>query len=489
MIDNGDVRHQGSGKNFVPIVSFALSVGLLLLLTLWNQFPFVFSDTGTYIDAAIKRLLPGDRTVFYSLYILPLHLKISLWPVVVAQAAVTYYLIRVFFRTFSKRFSEVRLVVSILVLSVASSLPWFVGQIMPDVFSALVILSIICVVIGQDKLGRFDRIAIPVLITLFITTHLSYLLIASAAFALSVVLRLATSSTPGFRSRLLSRANLSVAAAIVLSVIMMLSINIVAKRGVTFAATGNVMMLAKVLDQGIGIDYLTKACPEKPLPICAVLPRMKEVQALAITNQRPIGYVSDYFLWVGPLQQLGGMTEVSTYASGITKAAISAQPVEFFKQCLRGFASQLGYFQLGDDMIKYGPSSSVYTVLKEDFSAQVFEQFTQSKQFKEQLPIATLRTVSNIVLAMSVLVILSFMVLRWRSEQALIQCIFVVVAAILMNDFVTGALSAVHDRYGSRVIWLLVMLGTFIVAEFMGESNNKAKHAKDGESGRDEQLR
>jgi hypothetical protein len=488
-IDNDDVRGQSSRKNIVPIISFFISLILLLLLTLWNQFPFVFSDTGTYLAAAINRQLPGDRTVFYSLYIFPLHLKISLWPIVVAQAAVTYYLIRVFFRAFSKRFSEVRLVLSILVLSVASSLPWFVGQIMPDVFSALVILSIICMVLGQEKLGRFDRIAIPVLITLFITTHLSYLLIAGAAFALALLLRLTTSSTMAFRDRLLSKANLSVAAAIAVSVVMMLSINIAAKRGVTFAWTGNVMMLAKVIDQGIGIDYLTKTCGDKPLPVCSVLPRMKEVQASAIAHQRPIGYVSDYFLWAGPVQQLGGMRDVSAYASEITKGAISAQPGEFVKQCLRGFVSQITYFQLGDDMMKYGPSSSLYAVVKENFSTRVLEKFTASKQYNEQLPVATLRTVSNIVLALSVLVILVFMVSRWRSERTLIQCIFVVVAAILVNDFVTGALSAVHDRYGSRVIWLLIMLGVFIVSEFIGEFNNKAKHAKDGESGRDEQLR
>ena len=489
LIDNDDVRSQSSHKSIVPIISFFISVVLLLLLTLWNQFPFVFSDTGTYLAAAILRQLPGDRTVFYSLYILPLHLKISLWPIVVVQAAVTYYLIRVFFRMFSKRFSEVRLVLSILVLSITSSLPWFVGQIMPDVFSALVILAVICMVFGQEKLRRFDRIAIPVLITLFITTHLSYLLIASAAFALALLLRLATSSTLSFRDRLMSKANLSVAAAIAVSVVMMLSINIVAKRGVTFAWTGNVMMLAKVIDQGIGIDYLTKTCVDKPLPVCSVLPRMKEVQASAIAHDRPIGFVSDYFLWGGPVQQLGGMRDVSAYASEITKGAISAQPGEFLNQCLRGFASQLTYFQLGDDMIQYGPSSSLYTVLKDNFAPRVLEKFTESKQFQEQLPIATLRTVSNIVLAMSVLVIVLFMVLRWRSERVLVQCIFVVVAAILVNDFVTGALSAVHDRYGSRVMWLLIMLGIFIVSEFIGEFNNKAKHAKDGESGRDEQLR
>jgi hypothetical protein len=491
LIDSDDIRRRSDRRTIPSIISFILSLILLLLPTLWNQFPFVFSDTGTYLGAAINRQLPGDRTVFYSLYILPLHLKLSLWPIVVAQAAVTYYLIRVFFRTFSKRFSEVQLVLSILVLSVASSLPWFVGQIMPDVFSALVILSVICMVIGQDKLGRIDKVALPVLITLFITTHLSYLLIAGGVFGLCALLRLATSSTPGFRDRLLSKANLSVAAAIVVSVVMMLSINVVAKRGVTFAWTGNVMMLAKVIDQGIGIDYLTKTCADKPLPVCAVLPRMKQVQASAVAHNRPIGYVSDYFLWAGPVEQLGGMKEVSAYASEINKGAISAQPLEFLKQCLHGFASQTTYFQLGDDMIKYGPSTSLYHMVETHFPPRVLEQFTGSKQFNEQLPINTMRTVSNVVLAISVLIILAFMVFRWRSERALIQCIFVVFAGILVNDFVTGALSAVHDRYGSRVIWLLVMLGVFIVSEFISQSiNNKSKSARDRESGRDEhQLR
>ena len=59
---------------------------LLLWPAVWNGYPIVFADTGTYLSQAIHLYAGWDRPVFYSLFMLPLHLTVTLWPVVVAQA-------------------------------------------------------------------------------------------------------------------------------------------------------------------------------------------------------------------------------------------------------------------------------------------------------------------------------------------------------------------------------------------------------------------
>src|SRR5690349_4392599 len=68
--------------------AFALVAAAALLLwpAVWNHYPVVFADTGTYLSQAIHLYAGWDRPVFYSLLIRPLHLKTTLWPIVLAQS-------------------------------------------------------------------------------------------------------------------------------------------------------------------------------------------------------------------------------------------------------------------------------------------------------------------------------------------------------------------------------------------------------------------
>jgi len=51
----------------------------------FNGYPLVFSDTGTYLSQAVHHYLGWDRPVFYSLFLLPLHLTLTTWPVIVPR--------------------------------------------------------------------------------------------------------------------------------------------------------------------------------------------------------------------------------------------------------------------------------------------------------------------------------------------------------------------------------------------------------------------
>ena len=42
---------------------------------LWNGYPLVFADTGTYLSQAIDHYAGWDRPVFYSFFLLPLHIR------------------------------------------------------------------------------------------------------------------------------------------------------------------------------------------------------------------------------------------------------------------------------------------------------------------------------------------------------------------------------------------------------------------------------
>jgi len=447
--------------------SLLACVALLLLPALWNGFPLVFSDTGIYLEAAINHHAPIDRPLFYSLFALALHWKTSLWPVVAAQALLTFYLVRLFFKTYARRFAEWQVTLAIALLTVLSSLPWFVGQLMPDLFAGLLILALAIGVLNQDRLARPERWALALLVTFFISTHLSYVLMAAPVIGCAALLRAGEGQRRGERLRALaSRFNLALVGALALAVALIVSVNVAAKKGATLAYVGNVMMLAKLIDQGIAVDYLDDSCGARPLPICAALPELKAMREDARLRHLPIGSVSDAFLWGPEMKKLGDFGAVRVYASEINRGALCRYPLEFIRQSLAGFAAQSVQFQLGDDLKRYGDDTLLYHVIEDSFGNRVFARYQAARQYAGALKLDALRTVSNAVAVLSLPALLAFLLARGSQSPALARVIVVILFGIVVNMAVTGALSAVHDRYGSRVIWLLPMLALFIGIDF-----------------------
>src|SRR5262249_42401071 len=72
----------------------AVSSAMLSWVALLNGAPLVFPDTASYATtAAALGEIPGMFSVFYGIFILPLHQGITLWPVVLAQGALVAHLL------------------------------------------------------------------------------------------------------------------------------------------------------------------------------------------------------------------------------------------------------------------------------------------------------------------------------------------------------------------------------------------------------------
>ena len=80
-------------------VAIALAATLLLWPALWNGYPLVFSDTGTYLSQAIEHYLGWDRPIFYSLFLLPLHMTLTTWPAIAVQALLMAHVLHLVRRT------------------------------------------------------------------------------------------------------------------------------------------------------------------------------------------------------------------------------------------------------------------------------------------------------------------------------------------------------------------------------------------------------
>ncbi len=165
----------------------ALCVPCLIWPALWNGYPIVFADTGTYLSQAMHRYLGWDRPVFYSFFIWPLHQGVTTWPVIVVQSGLTVLVLEL-----TRRALDVSLwwLPGLTVfLSLATWLPWTVSEVMPDLFTPLTVLSLSLLLFAAPRFRRWERMALTYLTAFMIATQQSSVPLAFALLAVSLPLR------------------------------------------------------------------------------------------------------------------------------------------------------------------------------------------------------------------------------------------------------------------------------------------------------------
>src|SRR6478672_10351166 len=174
------------------MAAYLLLASLLLSwVALFNRAPLVFSDTIAYSTAAFQREIPGLFSIFYSIFILPLHQGVTFWPVVFVQSAIIVHLLYLTARTATGgRVRKLDMLLIVAALAVFSSLPWVSGEILPDIFTPVVLLGLFLLAFADGALSRAELLYVGTLTTLAIATHLSHVPIAAGLILLCIALKL-----------------------------------------------------------------------------------------------------------------------------------------------------------------------------------------------------------------------------------------------------------------------------------------------------------
>ena len=116
---------------------------VLALMTpaLWNGFPLIFPDTGGYLDRPVLGTLGMGRSALYGLFLYA-GVPLSFWPNAVLQSALTAWLIVLTLRANGLGGRPWLALAVVAGLSVGTSLPWFAGQLMPDILFPMAVLSL-----------------------------------------------------------------------------------------------------------------------------------------------------------------------------------------------------------------------------------------------------------------------------------------------------------------------------------------------------------
>ncbi len=425
-----------------------IAAGLLAWPAAWNGYPLVFSDTGTYLSQALNRYLGWDRPVFYSFFMLPLHMGLTTWPVVAAQASLVAWVVHVALRALRPG-SPARAIVPVAAaLALTSPLPWFAAQLMPDLFTGLLILALTLLVLVPERIGRAERLGLGGLSAFAMEVHLSNLPVGLALLGILLPLR----RRLGARAALSLLELRSVLLPPVVAVLMLMGVNWAGHGVPTLAPYGNIFLLARVIEDGPGRDALLRSCPAAGWRLCAVRDRLPAT--------------ADAFLWRpdSPLNEAGGPKGVSVEASQIIAAAVRAEPGAELAAALRNGARQLVLFDSGDGLQPW--PDSVTPWIRRDFPR--FEQlaYAASRQTTGQIVLPAwmrvLHAVTAVGAALASLVLLPGLLYR---REVLGGVVLAVLLGLVANAAVTGALSGPHARYQNRVMWLPVLAGLLAGAE------------------------
>ncbi len=427
-------RTEGRSGTFVAI---ALAATLLLWPALWNGYPLVFSDTGTYLAQAIEHYAGWDRPVFYSLFLLPLHMTLTTWPAIAVQALLIVLVLHLVRRTLLPGISVWWLVPLTGAMSVASSLPWIASQLVPDVFTGVLVLVLALLIFVPDRLSSGERIGLMAFASFMIAAHLSHVLLA---FSLLVVLL-------PFRFRWTTAVRST--APLALAVIALISVNLLAFGRASLAPFGNIFLLTRAIYDGPGMDVLRRDCPSSGWRLCAYIDRMPAIE--------------DDFLWRqdGPVVQAGGAKLMSGEANAIIGAALRAAPGSELRVFGRNSMRQLAGFATGDGLQPW--PATVTPLIRRDFPRFEAAMYASSRQTAGELTVPGWMQVLHIVTALAGVAGCCAMLMTSRHHPSS-GFAAAALLALLANAAITGGLSGPHDRYQSRIMWLPPLVAVVCLA-------------------------
>ena len=443
----------------------ALSAGLLWPCLL-NRYPYLFWDSYGYFlqglgywqliggavhllpypaAAAIDqgwvgagaRLLHADpaiRAIPYSLFFWPIVAGVGFWALAMVQAAVCAYLIDVALeRLFGLGLR--RRLVAWVVLTGASTLPWFASYLMPDIWAGLLILAGAMLAFAWSRLAATQRGTVAVIATLAASFHVSHLLLACCLVGLVAVI--ARRTAPVVR----------VAAPALGGLGLMLLGGWVFFGSASIAPQSPPFLLARQIEDGPALAYLHQTCPrgDRPGPwaLCPVKDRIW-------TNAQDFLWSERDSYWA----MTGRRAAIRRQELPLIVDAAAAYPWMQLEASARNALRQFTRFGLEDHVVGRGAKVS-WTDYDFTFHFDVYA-----------IRAGLNRISAFLYLAWSG----ALFVILWRAWQdrrmgGLGRPGWFLLIAVVGNAAICGVLSGPNARYQGRVAWLLLLLATVLVQQ------------------------
>ncbi len=416
---------------------------------LWNGFPIVFPDTGGYLSRPIEGTLAMGRSAFYGLFLYT-GIPFDFWPNAIAQSALMVWLIALTLRTNGLGGRPWLALGIVTMLTVGTSLPWFAGQLMPDIFFSAAALALYLLVFRSRELARWETVALAAVIAIAIPSHM-------AAAGMCVGIIVALSLLARVKQLALPKMRLWVAAAGVAAGIALCPISNYAVAGkLTFTPGGSSFLFGRLIEDGIVARYLAEQCPDATLRLCAY------------KNVMPDN--ADDWLWGDNIfNRFGAWQAWEPEENRIIKATLERYPFSHAATALADTLKQFFSFQTEVSKENNAPTIATFA----DRTPQLYPRFIKARQQADSFDMSPLNWLHVPVGALAVAGLGGALLGRRRLDiapEAAALCVTILLA-LAANAAICGIFSHPVDRYQSR----LVLLAPFGVALMLAQ-RRRATH-------------
>jgi hypothetical protein len=430
------------------ISSVALVAILLSLPALLNGYPILFPDTLDYMQGGRSLRLSLEawanlgnfsvRSVAYSVFVYLLYWDWSLWPVIVAQAMITAWMLYLTTRVVlgGERIIRHYLILG-TVLAIASPASWYSSFLMPDIFAGILLMCVFLLAFGRDRLGWCELAGVTVTLMAAASFHASHWLLA---LMLAALLAIGAAMRPSMIPQPV-RAVLLVAVPIVGTMVAVFSTSYLLGGSFAPAIHPPPFLLARVIADGPGDAWLKQNCGDGRYALCS--------------HAGNLPTDADFFLWngEGPIWSSPAWVRqrILDEQDEIVWGAVTSYPLWQIGESLKNFAEQLVDLSLYE--MRNLPT--LHRKMPGHFDLE-YGKYLSTWQMAG-MPLWFFTGLHYAVTTLAIILSVAALpgLVRWQ-EWRMVQFLLVAFAGLLGNALVTGVISGPHGRYQGRIAWLLL---------------------------------
>jgi len=424
------------GTRLADIAIWIAVVAITIVVLLWpalrNGFPIVFYDTGGYLAAAVEGQLANGRAALYGA-LLTIAISSDFWLVVVVQSATVVWLLALVLRLNGLGGRPLLLLSVSIGLALATALPWYTAQLMPDIWLLAAVLALYALAFGGSRLRLMEVAALIAVAAFAAATHMGTLALVLAVCAACAAMRIAAA-----RLRMPRPSLARPLAAAVFGIALALLSNLAFTGELRFTPGGSNFLFGRLVQTGIAAQWLEDNCPDPAVELC--------------TYRTKLPATGDDWLWdqASPLVELGGWDTFADEARSIVLSSLASYPLAHLRAALGGTVAQFLMVASGDGLT---PWSWHTQWAIETFAPHAFDAYRSAGQQRAAFDF----TVTNrLHVPVALAGIFALPLLVWMARRGLLRPSAGVLAgtvlfALVANAAVCGALSNPHHRYQSRL--------------------------------------
>ena len=313
----------------------ALAGAVLALLApaVWNGFPFMFYDTGAYIDLAMEGGFRAERSVFYAAFLGAFQPGVSLWTAMAAQVLMTVLVMAAFARVLLPGLSPTRFFIIVVALTLGTALPWNAADMLPDIFAPILVLSLYLLGFHSRNIGWPYKLALMAVAVFAATAHASHLGLTAGLTVGIALAQLALRRRPAA----IAAPRFGLPALVFgLALLSLVASNFLLTGRVFVSRAGPSFVLARLVQDGIAKRVLDDTCPASGYRLCAY------------KDDLPADSNDFLWGWQSPFLQLGTFAGMEAESKSIAIEGLKRYPLLNLKMAVRDTLQQFTAFQTGD---------------------------------------------------------------------------------------------------------------------------------------------